>query len=67
MSLWGSDAKRGSTAAVTFASATASAGGKSGEHSQRTIPDHGEPDGPGSRRYQAWRLHVEPIVKTGVR
>src|SRR5215510_4506446 len=67
VSLWGSDAKRGSTAAVVLASSIAAAGERSGEHSHRTIPDHGAPDGPGKRRYHECRLHVDATVKIGVR
>ena len=50
-----------------FASSIAAAGARSGEHSHHAMPDQGDPDGPGNRKYHECRLHVDATVNTGVR
>src|SRR5690349_8701951 len=66
-SLYDDEANRGSVADDRSASSTASAGVRSGEHSMRTMPDHGAPEAPGSRRYHDQPPQTVPRWKTGVR
>src|SRR5690606_34228588 len=66
-SLYGDDANRGSVTADRSASATAAGTGNSAGHSRRTMPDHGPPAGPGSRRYHEYACQIVPWRKTGER